>query len=90
MKLPVKVAWFEQTCDFCPAQWEGVTDDKRPVYVRYRWGSLAVSVGPPGGGIESAVRGEIIHSAQIGGFYDGDLKFEHLEFYTKGIVEWPA
>jgi hypothetical protein len=32
--VTVKVLW--RTCEACPAQWEGETDDGREVYIRYR------------------------------------------------------
>jgi hypothetical protein len=36
---------LEQTCNACPAQWEGRTHDGKHVYIRYRWGWLCVGVG---------------------------------------------
>jgi hypothetical protein len=32
-----------QTCASCPSQWNGIADDGRRVYVRYRWGWLTVT-----------------------------------------------
>lgn len=35
---------LEMTCGACPSQWEGRLLDGRFVYVRYRWGCLAVGM----------------------------------------------
>jgi len=34
-----------KTCEACPAQWEGQTEDGQYVYARYRWGILSVGFG---------------------------------------------
>lgn len=41
----VRVTEIKMTCGGCPTSWEGVTDDGREVYARYRWGYLRVTVG---------------------------------------------
>ncbi len=38
----ITVKSIELTCHSHPAQWEGRTDDGRPIYVRYRWSYLSV------------------------------------------------
>ncbi len=35
-------------------QWTGRTEDRRPVYVRYKWNNLSVHLGPAGAASESA------------------------------------
>lgn len=52
------VVQLKQTCDVAPAQWEGRTDGDRPVYIKGRHGVLSVRIGPAGGSISEAVRGE--------------------------------
>ncbi len=69
----------------CPAQWEGRTDDDRPVYVRYRWGYLSVCVGPPGGDADSAVGGVEVHGEQIGDEYDGFIEWEQVRDRIKPL-----
>jgi hypothetical protein len=44
----IKIVKIRQTCVICPTQYEGKTDDDRPVYIRYRWGYLSVRVGDKG------------------------------------------
>ena len=41
----IKVPDLRKTCESCPAQWEGVTEDRKYVYIRYRHGFLSVEVG---------------------------------------------
>lgn len=68
-----------QTCMACPSQWDGVTDDDRAVYVRYRWGILAVHVGAIGDTSKfAALDGENIVNDEIGDGYDGLLTQSEL------------
>jgi len=41
MKTVIKI---KQTCYACPSQWEGMTDDGKDVYIRFRWGSLRLDI----------------------------------------------
>jgi len=36
---------LKMTCDVCPSQWEGKTEDGKTVYILYRWGCLSAGVG---------------------------------------------
>ncbi len=69
----------------CPAQWEGRTEDDRPVYVRYRWGYLSVRVGPPGGDLGTAVGGITVYGEQIGGELDGSIEWVEVRDRIKPI-----
>lgn len=51
----MKLKSIVQTCEACPSQWEAMTEDDRPVYIRYRWGELGIGVGKPGESIDAAV-----------------------------------
>ncbi len=68
-----------------PAQWEGRTDDDRPVYVRYRWGYLSVRVGPPGGDTSSAIGGVVVYGEQIGDELDGAIKWRQVRDRIKPL-----
>lgn len=48
-----RVVALKKTCIACPSQWEGVLEDGRVIYARYRWGELSVGVGD---GVDEAVR----------------------------------
>jgi len=60
-----------KTCDFCPAQWDGQTEDGQEVYIRYRWGYLTVEVA-----------GRVVYSASIGDGLDGGMNEETLRKLT--------
>lgn len=81
---------IEKTCEACPSQWEGTTDDDRCIYVRFRWGFLSVRIGSPGDKSEFAgVRGKEILRKQLGGSYHGILSYEELVKATSEIIQLP-
>jgi len=87
----ISVVELKRTCFACPSQWEGKTDDDRPVYVRFRWGCLAVEVGKPGQGIDDAIlTGDRIFCEEIGDAFDGFMTFESLKEATQKVASWPA
>ena len=61
-----------KTCDFCPSQWDGELEDGSPVYIRYRWGYLAVRPHP--GSPES----ERLYGKQVGDDYEGVMSTEEM------------
>lgn len=87
--LMFKVVEIKNTCDACPAQWEGIDAEGRPVYVRYRWGYLAISLGEKFGDIVSAINGEEIFGTQLGHGLHGEMSYDQLRAATKGIIEFP-
>lgn len=84
----IRVVELEKTCEAVPAQWEGKTDDGRFVYVRYRYGWLAVSFGET---MDEAVDGRTCtpFHAHVGGQFDGHMTESELAEHTRGVVEWP-
>ncbi len=75
----MKVIALVQTSEACPSQWEGRTEDNRPVYVWFRWGHLSVKVGPAGGTIMEAADGEEIYEETFPDEHsDGVLTMEEL------------
>lgn len=86
----IVVKEIEQTCEACPSQWEGYTDDERCIYIRYRWGFLSVRIGPPGDKSELAgVRGEEILRKHLGDSYHGILSYEELVKATSEFIQLP-
>lgn len=69
-----------------PVQADGVTDDGRSVYVRYRWGNLTVEVD---GELvfERDLSGE--DRSHLGPLEPGELLESELRQYTAGVIEWP-
>ena len=47
-----KVLKYKRTCESNPSQWEGILDDSRHFYARYRWSSFQVGLGDS---VESAI-----------------------------------
>ena len=39
-----KVKSIEKTCNACPSQWEGLTEDGKYIYIRYRHGEFSAAV----------------------------------------------
>lgn len=75
-----------QTCPASPSQWEGTTEDGRPLYIRYRFGFLSISVGPVGGDMNSAVNGEQWFGEEIGEGMDGYITLAEVCRHTGMIV----
>lgn len=88
--LLVKVAEIVKTCEACPAQWEGLTNDNCQIYVRYRWGCLSIRIGKTGDMSEfGGVRGDEILYINLEDPYDGVMEFDELKTLSAGIVEFP-
>jgi hypothetical protein len=84
---PLVITELKCTCSSCPTQWEGWTDDRRQIYVRYRHGYLSIRVGKPDDAEEfAAVRGKKIFGKQLGGEFDGILEPEELLAATDGVI----
>lgn len=89
MSDTVKIIKLKQTCSFCPSQWEGRTDDDRPVYFRYRWGFLCVEMGKPGETIMDVIgEGEYLFQEQLGDDLDGSMTTEEMKKVTKEVFNW--
>lgn len=86
----ITVKQVEQTCTFCPSQWEGTTDDGRRIYARYRDGFLTVQVSPQGKkGIGAALESPCIYDGLVGPRLHGEMDYETLVQFTKYLVIWP-
>ena len=82
----IRVTELRQTCEMCPSQWEGRTDDGRYVYIRYRHGSLTVDTGQT---MDDAIRGAepvFEHDTEDGNGYMSEVTLRDL---TRGVVEFP-
>ncbi len=77
-----------QTCGACPSQWECKTSNNRLMYVRYRWGSLSVSLSPVGSeDVMEAVSGKEIFYDKIGSAMSGDIEWEEVWDKIKDLDE---
>jgi len=86
-----KVLALRNTSLACPSQWEGVLEDGRAVYARYRWGELSVGVGES---VDEAVRNgmsdQALYADPVGDGLDGYMDFEELKAHLHGLLEFPA
>jgi len=64
-----------ETCSACPTQYEGLTDNGKIVYIRYRWGCLTVGVGET---LKEALVNTILYK-HIGDEFDGFISLENLK-----------
>lgn len=73
-----KVKSINQTCDACPSQWEGYTEDNQYIYIRYRWGYLSVTLDDQ----------DCIFGEQVGGEFDGIMNSTEMMRLTKNVLDW--
>lgn len=84
----IVVKKIAMTCSICPFQLEGVTSDRRPIYVRARHEELSIRIGPAGGDITSAVQGAEIFQKEPTD--PEDETWPGLKRLTRGLIRWPA
>ena len=65
---------LRQTCIACPSQWEGILQNGKHVYIRYRWGILQFGIGG-NGDTAAANTGSPL---RIGGNLDGELSTQDM------------
>lgn len=90
----ITVTRIAKTCYCCPSQWEGLTDDNRQIYVRYRWGSLSITLGEANDMSRfAAVDGKEVMSAEIVADDEmgatGFLTYAQLRELVAGLVTLP-
>ena len=81
----MKIKYLEQTCKYCPAQWEARTDCDHPVYIRYRWGELRIEIGPKGATLDDAVFGYELYCEQRGEGMDGTLAWDDISELVESL-----
>lgn len=88
----IKVAEIARTCYACPSQWDGKTSSGKAVYIRYRWGVLAVHVAKTDDTSEfAALDGDCVFCTQIGDNFDGMLEYKDLKevLEASGVASLP-
>lgn len=74
----MKISLLKNMGTVCPTQWEGSTPDCENVYIRYRWGSLTVSIDH-----------KLVYDKHVGGGLDGYMTNAELVEHLTGVVELP-
>lgn len=86
----MKIVEITRTCIACPSQWEGVTEDNRWVYIRYRWGKLRANIGK----IDSAGSDwtfddtKHVFTLELGDSFDGLLEYSELKKILEEKFHW--
>lgn len=88
----MKVVNCYQTCTACPSQWEGTIEGGDALYIRYRSGRLAVSVGPT---LDDAVwpdgtTGHYLLQIDHGDDLAGYMNTQTMQRLTSHVLEWPC
>ena len=80
----ITVADLKQTCESCPSQWEGRTDDGQFIYIRYRWGSLEYGIG-------ESLRKAVLQRRTVGvpgGQFEGTMPTATMKAAMTGELEF--
>jgi len=88
----IRVKKVVKTCKAYPAQWGGITEDMRQVYVHYRYGCLEIYLGNVGDMSDFEFAGLLdkrVLSVVHGDKLDGMLEYSELKILSTGIVEFP-
>lgn len=86
MSERIRVVSYEKTSPACPAQWEGVTDDGRTVYVRYRGGFFTAQVGSS---LREALDADPLLTWESDDEWDGWMTYDRMVELTKHVIDWP-
>lgn len=82
----IKVTKCVQTCDSCPAQFEGATDDGRFVFAHYRYEYFSCDVGATVDAAVEATLGRPMFGEEHEEF---NMSYDDLKRWTAGKIEWP-
>jgi hypothetical protein len=87
-----KVATLERTCFACPAQWEGTLDTGEYVYIRFRWGHLAITAAPTEDRAVMCRRDDeearVVFEWSEGDTYNGYMTNDRLVELTQGVLDF--
>jgi hypothetical protein len=73
----IKMAAVSEAVGMCPTQWEGETEFKVPIYIRYRGGRLSIWVDD-----------ELFQMYEVGGKYDGRMDTRDMMTITSDWLDW--
>lgn len=72
-----RVVRMTQTCNACPAQWEGQTGEGKYIYIRFRYGYLSVQL-----------EGITIYGNECGDGLDGFMTSAELASQLLGVLDF--
>jgi hypothetical protein len=82
----ITVIEVAQISHACPTEWEGITDDGRHIYVRYRFSNFSVQIADTR---RKASKGYELFRAKIGEEMSGTMGFDQMRDVTARIIQWP-
>jgi len=87
----IVVSKIEKTCRMCPSQWEGVTEDGRQLYARYRYGHLYVNISktPTEDTIAPISDGITVFTYDSDDEWDGVMSSEEVATLTSDVITYP-
>jgi len=84
----LKAKTLIKTCSFAPSQWEGITENGKSFYIRYRWDQLTLRVSKAKtSDINKAVLGDIIFEKNINNENFEVLDIKEIREYLSGIID---
>jgi hypothetical protein len=87
---PIKLKSIVCTCGACPVQWEGLTEDNKFFYLRYRCGNLKFGIWENEEEfMDIKVNRDYLYNEKIGGDYDGVISIDQLKEKLKDLVIFP-
>lgn len=93
MSKHYNIASLRRTSLFCPSQWEGLTDDGREIYIRYRYGTLEMWIANKPGVRIDWQPDELIVEHSVGDEYAGALSCSQMRDGISILLErnitWP-
>lgn len=87
--LKINIVSIKKTCEACPSQWEGWTDDGLFLYIRYRWGTLSVTFWEDSAMFTFPYPYVVLYEGCIGDSLDGFMDYEELKKYLKDVLVFP-
>lgn len=84
--MKATITKIECTCSACPTQYEGMLDNGKMFYFRFRWGELSISESSnPTEEIDDAIIGTVILEDQTNDQWNGSLSPEQVVSYLSSV-----
>lgn len=81
---PLPVTTLKKTCPDCPAQWQATLADGRVAYIRYRFGTLTLGVGPT---LDDAID-HVVFAEEFGHPFDGSLSTGDMKHHLSSHLDF--
>lgn len=89
MNTVIKIKEIKRVYLHTPSQWDALSDEGTPVWIRFHRGILIVRIGSPDGDIWTAYHGKEIFSKVYGDYKSEFISYRELVCLTKNILDLP-